>query len=359
MTGLGRVNLLVGTNNSGKTSVLEAINILSAQGRLEIVWDTLTRRGERGVSDGTRNRVEMDVRHLFFGHELDQEVVLEISGNNDTITTIFTAKTIEGNSILTDSPQPPVLFDDLDLETSMALEFQWKGNSDSQFAFPITSDGVILISNDLVKKIANEILRNMRKRDENIIPMRFITTNALSINQIIADFDKIVITPEEDFVIQSLKAIEPNLERIAPISSEQKNSLAERGGMVVKLANNDQRIPIGSMGDGIWRMLGIALSLVNARGGILLIDEIDTGLHYKAMEDMWRLVMETATRLDVQVFATTHSRDCYQALAAISRPDVSVGSDISIQRIEKGKETAITFSERDIVIAARREIEVR
>ena len=131
MTGLGRVNLLVGTNNSGKTSVLEAINILSAQGRLEIVWDTLTRRGERGITESLslRNRSEMDVRHLFFGHDLDQKIVLEINGKNDKITNTLIAKTIEGNAILTDSSQSPILFDDLDLlnlETSMALEFQWK-----------------------------------------------------------------------------------------------------------------------------------------------------------------------------------------------------------------------------------------
>jgi AAA15 family ATPase/GTPase len=129
--------------------------------------------------------------------------------------------------------------------------------------------------------------------------------------------------------------------------------------MVVRLSDHKRRIPIGSMGDGIWRMLGIALSLVNARGGTLLIDEIDTGLHFSAMENMWRLVKETATRLDVQVFATTHSRDCYEALAAISRPDVFENSDISIQRIERGKQQATFFTEQEIVIAAESAIEVR
>jgi AAA15 family ATPase/GTPase len=348
MTGLGRVNLLVGENNSGKTSVLEAINILSAQGRLEVIWDTLTRRGERQVleveSSGRRFH-EMDIRHLFFGHELDQKVILEIAGKNDAIADVFTAKTVENNG----ESRLIELQDSAIFPPELALEFQWKGKIDFQIALPLSPMG----------GISTELMRYSRKPAENAIPMRFITTSALDGARIVSDFEKIVLTPEENTIVQALKTIEPNLERIASVSSDQRNSLAGRGGMVVKLSNSDKRIPIGSMGDGIWRMLGIALSLANARGGILLIDEIDTGLHYKAMEDMWRLVMETATRLDVQVFATTHSRDCFEALAAISHPDVSVGSDISIQRIERGKEQAISFTEQQIVMAAESALEIR
>lgn len=106
-------------------------------------------------------------------------------------------------------------------------------------------------------------------------------------------------------------------------------------------------------------MLGIALSLSRARGGILLVDEIDTGIHYSVMESMWRLVCSTANRLDVQVFATTHSHDCVKSLSAISRSDVSEGSEVSIQRIERANAKATPFTEQEIVIAAKRSIEVR
>jgi AAA15 family ATPase/GTPase len=52
------------------------------------------------------------------------------------------------------------------------------------------------------------------------------------------------------------------------------------------LKNYDQQVPIGSMGDGIWQILGLALSIVNAKDGILMVDEIDTGLHYTAMDNI-------------------------------------------------------------------------
>jgi AAA15 family ATPase/GTPase len=117
-----------------------------------------------------------------------------------------------------------------------------------------------------------------------------------------------------------------------------------------------KRVPIGSMGDGIWRLLGIALALVSARGGVLLVDEIDSGLHYTVLVDMWRLVLETARSLDVQVFATTHSRDCYEALAAVT--DAS-RAEISLQRIERGRSEAIAFNEAELRQAAERGLEVR
>ena len=164
-----------------------------------------------------------------------------------------------------------------------------------------------------------------------------------------------MLTPEEDTVLAALRTIEPGIERIAPVGLDRRGgSPFARGGVAVKLAG--ERVPIGSLGDGIWRLLGIALALVRARGGVMLVDEIDTGLHYSVLEKMWRLVYETAKRLDVQVFATTHSRDCYESLAAIAQP---TGRDVTIQRIERGNPVAVAFSEAEILQAAKRGIEVR
>jgi AAA15 family ATPase/GTPase len=127
----------------------------------------------------------------------------------------------------------------------------------------------------------------------------------------------------------------------------------------VRCKGVNDRIPIGSMGDGIWRMLGLALVLVQSENGILLIDEIDTGLHHTVMERLWRLIYEAAQKYNIQILATTHSHDCYQALATICRENVSAGSNVTIQRIERGRDHAIAYSEQEIIAAAERYIEVR
>ena len=130
-------------------------------------------------------------------------------------------------------------------------------------------------------------------------------------------------------------------------------------GFFVRLKDTKKRVPIGSMGDGIWRMLGLSLALVSAKDGVLLVDEIDTGLHYTALEDMWKLIWETSKKLNVQVFATTHNSDCWKALEALtSREDVAEG-DISIQRIEKDAPRSVAYNKQEIATAVARETEVR
>jgi hypothetical protein len=89
------------------------------------------------------------------------------------------------------------------------------------------------------------------------------------------------------------------------------------------------------------------------------VDEIDTGLHFSAMSNMWKLVWETAKRLNVQVFATTHNSDCWTSLSAIASTESPSEEGITIQRIEKGKPTSVVFTERQVAIAAERGIEVR
>lgn len=159
-------------------------------------------------------------------------------------------------------------------------------------------------------------------------------------------------------VYQALQIIEPNIERIAPIGNEIKNNNS-RSGFFVRLKDTQKRIPIGSMGDGIWRMLGLSLALVSAKDGVLLVDEIDTGLHYTALEDMWKLIWETSKKLNVQMFATTHNSDCWKALEALtSRVDVGE-EDISIQRIEKDAPRSVAYNKEEIATAVERETEVR
>jgi hypothetical protein len=345
MEQLGRVNLLVGTNNCGKTSVLEAIGILMEEGSSEALWRSLWRRGEtRDEADAT----EFEMEHLFHGHHVGLDATFTIEGKNGADSRRVEARVADANSSESDSydirrragDKHDAILSYLDLVVS------WNRDGARQwwFSLPLTKRGGLLTG----------YLERPRPQDDSPA-VHFITTEALSRDQVLSLLEDAILTPEEDTVLAALRTIEPGIERIAPLAARTR-AVGDRlrGGVAVKLAG--QRVPIGSLGDGIWRLLGIALALVRARGGVLLVDEIDTGLHYSVLENMWRLVYETARRLDVQVFATTHSRDCYESLAAIAHP---TGHDVTIQRIERGKPLAVAFSEAEIVQAAKRGIEVR
>jgi energy-coupling factor transporter ATP-binding protein EcfA2 len=353
---LGRVNLLVGSNNSGKTSLLEAIELLLAHGDPRSIWTALNRRGERVWEDeDRRGSPELDICRLFYGHTMKIGSSFHINANNDVNAQSLTAELVELDEETWKQAELPA-FEQESQFTSAGLSLRWLGeHSKEEFsAMPITDRGGLSL--DLLRR------RPMRIEGQRQ-PVAFVTTSSLTSDEVVFLLSRVILNPEEDLLLRALRIIEPDIERIAPVASSRNAPAfghnSSRGGVVIKSSGLEKRLPIGTMGDGIWRLLALALSLVRAQDGVLLVDEVDTGLHYTVMEDMWRLMNETALRLNVQVFATTHSSDCWRALAAICRPDMVADSDVTIQHIERGAKIANQFNERDISIAARRGLEVR
>ena len=361
---LGRVNLIVGTNNAGKTSVLEAVHILEALGEFGPIWSTLSRRGEDFFEESEASRTRyIDVRRLFHGHEaiVDSRLSLnaETDQGHDQFTALITEPTPDEQadaSPLLENFEPESVSELPPLATALAL--RWKNTQ---------TKADVSATVDMTRRggIASNAVRNLARGTESQrIPIRLITASSLSPDTVGELFDQVVLTPDEDFVTEALRIIEPSIERIASTGTDRgrptySRTIGYRGGLFVRCSSIGDRIPIGTMGDGIWRLLGLALALARTEGGILLVDEIDTGLHYEVMENMWKLVNETAKRHNIQVFATTHSRDCYESLAAVCRDSVSENSEVTIQRVERGKTRSTAYSEQEIIAAAQRGMEVR
>jgi hypothetical protein len=359
---LGRVNLLVGKNNSGKTSILEAIQLLCSKANPEPLVEMMTNRGEYFWSDDSRRsgrERELDICHLFHGHEIESGSEFSISVLNDNFQNKLSVSI--GKQPIASRADSEIEFDE---STSFVEEFPdnlielvfkiyWTdGKKREGWKRSLSSNGGL--SEDYIRR-----WRVIGKPSKHAAKTQYITSSSLTTTNMTELFDQVVLTPEEMLVYKALQTIEPKIERLASITSKTLRTSESRSGFVVRLADSDQRVPIGSMGDGIWRMLGLALSTVCAKGGVLLVDEIDTGLHFTAMEDMWKLILETAKKLNVQVFATTHNSDCWTSLASLASQKQDTEDEITIQRIEPGKETGVVFTEREMVIAAQRGIEVR
>jgi len=106
------------------------------------------------------------------------------------------------------------------------------------------------------------------------------------------------------------------------------------------------------------RLFGIILSLVNAKEGLLLIDEFENGMHYTVQADAWRAIFQLAERLDIQVFATSHSWDAIEAFQKACSENPGEGVLIRLSR--KGDDIIPTlFREDELAIATRDRIEVR
>jgi hypothetical protein len=358
MSGLGRINLLVGTNNSGKTSVLEGIFLLMEAGDPWALWQLVWRRGERVFvslpgpdrepAAPRRFQTELEVCHLFRGHEVHPGSKFSIFAKNQTPERSVSFAVTELSA-----KERADLFgpDDGTLPSRLALQI--KGT-------PAPISSIIPLSRRA--GIMPETLEGPRRSHRRSVVGKsvFITTESLTMQELVSLWNKVLLTPAEDLVLTALKFIDRDIERIGLQADTQPLYYGpmSRGGFLVKKSDIEQPIPIGSMGDGMWRLLAMAIAITQCRGGVLLVDEIDTGLHYTVMSRMWQLILNAAKQFNVQVFATTHSYDCVHSLAQICA-DADEQNPITVQRVEPGRPKAVPYSANEIRLAAERNIEMR
>jgi len=190
----------------------------------------------------------------------------------------------------------------------------------------------------------------------------YIGPNGLSEGQVGKLWDGIALTGREKELLTALRIIAPGVEGLSLVEDsrtiQRKDRILERIP-IVKIAGIDEPLPLRSLGDGTQRMLGIALALVNARDGILLIDEFENGLHYSVQPELWQLIFQIASRLNVQVFATTHSWDCIEGFQKAAQENTQEEGSLIRLSVKNDEIAATVFDEEELDIITRDQIEVR
>lgn len=356
MNGLTRVNLLVGNNNSGKTSFLEAIYLLVNQPSLGTVGKSLKEIFENR-SEFSQEIETLDnksesfitrkyyIDRLFYYQGKDKVDGLRIFSTQDTSMIIE----INYNSETLVLHYP-------DDKLSVYIDNE-RDNTGCLNRFIFTSQGKLIEHIDLENEecmFATIFLNKLKDFSNIFYSSLFLSNRQINFEKIAKIWDDIELTSKEDVVIEALKIILPSIERIGFSASQTSNSIR------LKIKGYQQPVPLSSMGYGTERILNLAMALVSTEKGFLLIDEIETGLHYEAQLDMWRLVLKIAQDLDVQVFATTHSWDCIAAFkeALQELEDQSVAKLFRLDS-KYGKLRAVEYDAEDINIAVEQGIEVR
>lgn len=347
---LARVNLFVGKNNCGKTSILEALQLLATDGDWNTLAQGMYRRGERLVLESDdRPTPAFDVRHLFHGRDAHYGTGFKLFSHAGSRLLRLSLR-LDPPDELPESQQK--LFELSDSASWYALTRD-SGMPDGQDVVPVSSD--LTFSWDAIRRRRSSVV------DKEGASPQFVTTESLSSEQAATLWSSVALTPEEDRIVEALRILEPDLERVGFVGFDYSRPrlMRSREGIMVRLLSTDTRVPIGNLGDGMWRLLSLTLAMTRAAGSVLLVDEIDTGLHYTALRDMWRLVLATARRLDLQVFATTHSLDCVTSLGALCEEMPDYSRDVMLHRIERGMMDSVPVPGHQLATAAMRDIELR
>ena len=351
---LGRVTLVAGMNSIGKTTVLEAVRVYAARGRYSPLFEILTGRGEVDIDvdeDGERV-LEPVWEGLFFGRHSSEAFRITI-GPSQGLEQLTIAKTFLNEQ---DISKQGRLFSDYIVDGHLeALLVEFKG-----------AEGHIPISFPYSRRTRNYFFhRGIGNLTNDAVFAPAITCESfgpglLDDNTIAGFWDKVALTEDEDHAVRSLGLIfGAEIDRIAVIGDRQRVHGIGGRRVMVKLKSYGEPVPLKGLGDGALRIFGVALALANSRGGFLLIDEAENGIHHSVQRDYWRMILQSAQENNVQILATTHSWDCVRGFAeAAAENEEAEGHLIRLSR-QYGDLRAIEYSEEELAIAAEQGIEVR
>ena len=353
---LGRVTLLAGRNGVGKTATLEAVRLYASRAS-ERVSSALSRSHEEFVSivgDNGDTTFEPDFAALFHGRSVSPDSRIEIGPKNGS----------GGDKLKIEAKTPGKKLAD-------RLKMLYRNPSPDDYLL------VIQISFAKHKRtIPWSVARHGRVGERGgFVYQPFISDgppppaepncqalgpNLSSADEIAKLWDKIALTDDEDRAIQALNLVlDDRADRVTMIGEGDGPFGRRKRTVLVRLRGRDKPVPLRSLGDGAARMFGVALALAGSRGGFLVIDEVENGLHHSVHDDFWRMVLRAAEENDVQVFAATHSFDCVRgfARAAANSPE----SEAALARLERRDEhtRAVLYSKQEIATVADQGIEIR
>jgi len=344
LTQLERVNLIAGMNNVGKTALLEALFLHCGAYNPELTLRLYAFRGIEQAKLEFGRWVETPWDSLF--SQFDTSKTVELAGEDErTGHRILRLRVIRQpeelakvRQYIQPSSGKPKDIPSFSSEIAQVLEFECtEGEQHRKYYMIVDPNGV---------------------RVEPIpppppFPAFFLAARVRIPPTYEAElFGKLEIRGKQDALLKALQVIEPRLQRLSVV-------VASGSPMIHGDIGLGRLIPMPLMGDGMARLASLVLAICNAPDGVVLVDEIENGLHYSILPKVWRAIGEVARQFNTQVFATTHSLECI--VAAHRAFSESERYDFCLYRLERVYETirAVTYDQETLAAAIKTGLEVR
>ena len=287
-------NLIAGPNGIGKTALIEAIGLFHGRFKPENLWIPSIRRSSRDVVDPIADLGGGDIRLS----------ATEDDGEHNwraVFEPTIDASAGAGRQITSGKPgrnHPGVQSNAAPGRIAGSIRV-WLDDTEAPSTrrqFVSTPKGGVMIP-DL---------------DAEREPAIFIA--ALDVQEVdqetIQDFSNLVIAGKKNLLKADLQIISPMVQDVEVV--------AVGGGVSYILATtaDGERLPLQALGGGMVQLFHILIAMREAAGGMIFLDEIENGLHYSILAEVWTRIRKLAEELDVQVFATTHSLECLDAAIA-------------------------------------------
>ena len=308
---LGKVTLIGGKNNTGKTTFLEALFLYFDCNSHDVINNLFAWREFNGL---------WPPKHVwekfFFNSDLKNEIKI----------TVTSSKFEKGQ-----------------------LEIKYLEDYETSVQFPVTENGITtLIKNfpalsvkhildDFVDYIAHFLVQGIEYnylKEFDSLKLRhsiFYMGERMKLYEknigYLGILDK---ADEQEKIIPLLQLFEPNLVRLQLIDENGNNIIFADFG-------NKKKIPVNMLGDGFCRCLTMALVLATKNADVFLVDEVASGIHYSIQNELWNFLVKASELYNCQIIATTHSYDTIKSFNSVIK-DVNI-SNFSYIRLGKSNDT--------------------
>lgn len=299
---LKRINLICGKNNSGKTTLLEALCTLSNVGYGLIGLLEQVRPSLKNVEPNRAGaKIDANIPWLFYNKK-DEHSAIKVTGW---------------------------------METTPILREIWKQAREGPYAAHERSGWSTIGHGQWWATNAVEAG----------CKIAVFSTQSSSPEQDAWNFSRVSRKQRKDRIIAMMNQIEPRLREISP---EQETS----GAQPILYANVGlpEMIPVTHLGQGCGRLINIYAQILAEDANVLLIDEVENGLHYSVLQKVWEGLAAAVRETGVQIFATTHSWECILAANAAILDD----ADFQVIRLDRvGDEIKPTIMDKETISTAK------
>ena len=205
--------------------------------------------------------------------------------------------------------------------------------------------------------VGNTLFYTIGERDNAGLKAAVFSTVQSDPTRDAVDYQRVILKRRKKQVEKLLREIEPRLEAVEALRIGDPNQ--STSPLIYADLGLSEMIPVTQLGQGFNRLLDIYSEIVVEDAKVLLIDEIENGLHYSVMPVIWKGLFSAAREFDVQIFATTHSWECILAADEAARSGQNY--DLALIRLDRVKEDikATVIDEKSLSTAKELRWEMR
>ena len=292
---LGAVNLITGPNGAGKTSLAEAIWLFNGRFAPAVAWNSHVQRSQRSVVD--------PIARLASGG------AIELAGTERGALRRWKARF---------EPMPTAGGAGTGVSEDRGGSVNKSTGVDAP-TLPIPPRGRLRVWLDGAE-VGSErnILVQLHGEGAFIPPTQSPADHRPAVIHLPSssmDMDKETINRFSELVAQGRKRyVKETLRLLLPLLADVEVITDHNGRpFILATTTENERLPLQALGGGMTRLFRLFVAFHDFTGGLVVVDEIENGLHYLVLPELWRRVQAMTGQFNVQMFATTHSRECIDA----------------------------------------------